>query len=64
MYDKQVDISRQQDRKINQTIQNQLINVETLDKEKHLTAAYEDFKDRLCYKYLISHDSTDFKILE
>ena len=28
--------------------------------EKHLTAAYEDFKERLCYKYLVSYDSSNF----
>ena len=44
-------------------MQNQVINEETLEKEKYLTAAYEDFKDRLCYKYLITIDSSDFKVL-
>ena len=44
-------------------MQNQLINIETLEKDQHLTAAYEDFKDRICYKYLMSLDTTDFSKL-
>lgn len=30
----------------------------------HLTAAYEDFKERLCYKYLVNLDSSNFKELQ
>lgn len=63
MYEPMMDKERQQDRKVNQAMQNQVINEETLEKEKYLTAAYEDFKDRLCYKYLITIDSSDFKVL-
>lgn len=35
-----------------------------LNKEKYLTAAYEDFKSRLCYKYLVTFDSSDFQQLK
>ena len=31
--------------------------------EQHLTAAYKDFKERLCYKYMITIDSSDFSML-
>jgi len=31
--------------------------------EKYLTAAYEDFRERLCYKYMVTYDSSDFKLL-
>jgi hypothetical protein len=31
--------------------------------EHHLVEAYADFKDRLCYKYLVSHDTSNFKLL-
>ncbi len=32
--------------------------------EKYLTSANEDFKDRLCFKYLLTYDSNDFRLLE
>lgn len=32
--------------------------------EKYLTAAYEDFKERLCYKYMVTYDSSDFNLLK
>ncbi len=32
--------------------------------EQHLTDAYADFKERLCYKYLVAYDSTDFGLLK
>ena len=31
--------------------------------EQHLTDAYADFKERLCYKYLMAYDSTNFGLL-
>ena len=40
------------------------MNENRLEHEKYLTAAYEDFKDRLCYKYLMTYDSSDFKLLQ
>lgn len=39
------------------------MNDEILKHEKFLTAAYEDFKTRLCYKYLLTYDSSDFNLL-
>jgi hypothetical protein len=40
------------------------MNIGRNEHEKYLTSAYEDFKDRLCYKYLLTYDSSDFKLLE
>ena len=31
-----------------------------MEAKEHLTKAYEDFKERLCYRYLVSHDSSNF----
>jgi hypothetical protein len=37
-----------------------MFNNEDVEHYKYLTAAYEDFKQRLCYKYLVTYDSSDF----
>lgn len=44
-------------------IGNQVMEADKLNNQKYLTAAYEDFKSRLCYKYLVTYDSSDFKQL-
>ncbi len=45
-------------------MQDKMVPKELNEHHKYLTAAYEDFKDRLCYKYLVSYDSSDFELLK
>ena len=40
------------------------MNADALNHEKYLTAAYEDFKNRLCYRYIVTYDSSDFNLLK